>query len=171
MSGAWTGANLIYNRHSLYLTFSDYELTTRTRHALFYDNYFTCSECHIDLAVFNGDILLAGHVETAEMRNEAYKRVMAESGYRRLFKEISIDPIRTNIMKDSWITAKICSQIIADAEINPKAFKVVTSDQIVYLMGDVMPAEANWVVSIARNTSGVKRVVKLLKYFHLSDKN
>jgi osmotically-inducible protein OsmY len=170
ISGIWTGASLIYDRHNVYHSFSDYELYTIAHHALYQDNYFKCAECHIDLTVFNGDLLLAGHVETAEMRDEAYKRVMAHPDYRRLFKKISIEPIRTHITRDTWITGKIRSQVIADSEINPRAFKVVTSDQIVYLMGDVMPDQAEWVVSIARHTSGVKRVVKLFKYYHLSDK-
>ena len=72
-------------------------------------------------------------------------------------------------MKDSLITAKIRSQIVADSEINPRAFKVVTSDGVVYLMGDVIPTQADWVVEIARNTAGVLTVVKLFKYYQLSD--
>lgn len=170
LSGVWTGANLFYDRHTIYDSLSDYDLNTRALHALHQNEPFDCPECHIDLAVFNGDILLAGHVETEALREEAYSRVSKVSGYRRLFKRISIDPFRTDLMKDTWITAKIRSQIIADSEINPKSFKVVTSDQIVYLMGDVIPEQSAWVVDIARRTNGVIRVVKLFKYYNLSDK-
>lgn len=170
ISGIWTGANLFYDRHNVYNSLSDYDLYRIAHHALYHDRYFKCAECHIDLTVFNGDVLLAGHVETAEMRDEAYKRVMAQPDYRRLIKKISIEPIRTHTARDAWITSKIRSQIIADSDINPRAFKVVTSDQIVYLMGDVVPEQAEWVISIARHTSGVKRVVKLFKYYHLKDK-
>lgn len=170
LSGIWTGANLFYDRHNVYNSFNDFEINNTARRALYADDALECPECHIDLAVFNGDILLAGHLENAQMRDEAYRRVMAKPGYRRLFKEISIEPVRTNLRKDSWITAKIRSKIIADSEINPHSFKVVTSDQIVYLMGDVMPDQAEWATSIARETSGVRRVVRLLKYYHLTDK-
>ena len=48
-------------------------------------------------------------------------------------------------------------------------FKVVTSERIVYLMGDVIPAEAARVIYFARTCEGVKRVVKLFKYYNLSD--
>ena len=37
-------------------------------------------------------------------------------------------------------------------------------------MGDVIPKEAAIVIQIARRCPGVKRVVKLLKYYNLSDK-
>lgn len=169
VTGIWTGANFIYDRHTVYNSLSDIDIYRIAHHALYKDKYFKCAECHIDLAVFNGDVLLAGHVETAEMRDEAYRRVMASREYRRLFKYISIQPIRTHIAKDTWITGKIRSRIIADAEINPRSFKVITSDQVVYLMGDVVPDQAEWVVNIARETDGVNKVVRLFKYFHLSD--
>jgi osmotically-inducible protein OsmY len=170
LSGVWTGANLFYDRHNVFHSLSDYELDTRAHRTLFQGDALECTECHIDVAVFNGDILLAGHVETAEIREEAYKRLAAQQGYRHLYNKISIEPFKTNLLKDSWITAKIRSQIIADSEIDPHAFKIVTSDQVVYLMGDVIPNQAKWVVDIASTTAGVKRVVKLLNYYHLMGK-
>ena len=169
ITGIWTGASLFYDRHTAYHSLSDFELNAAANRALNKDDLFDCPECHIDLAVFNGDILLTGHLDTSELREEAYKRMMSVPGARRVFKKISIEPIRTNIMKDSLITAKIRSQIVADSEINPRAFKVVTSDGVVYLMGDVIPTQADWVVDIERNTAGVLTVVKLFKYYQLSD--
>ena len=166
----WTGAGLIYDRHSALHSFNDIELNATTSRALYEDDLFQCPTCHIELAVFNGDVLLAGHVESIEMREEAYKRVeKANLKYRRLFKCINTKPYRTHLTRDSWITAKIRAQIIADSEINPRTFKIVTADQVVYLMGDVMSDQANWVIDIAKKTSGVIRVVKLLKYYHLTD--
>ncbi len=73
-------------------------------------------------------------------------------------------------MEDNWITTKIRSKILADSTIDPNDFKVVTADQIVYLMGDVIPEQAAKVIHIARTCTGVKRVVKLFKYYNLSDK-
>lgn len=166
----WTGAGLIYDRHSALHSFNDIELNATTNRALYEDDLFQCPTCHIELAVFNGDVLLAGHVESVEMREEAYRRVeKAKLNYRRLFKFISTRPYRTHIARDSWITAKIRGQILADSEINPRTFKIVTADQVVYLMGDVMSDQASWVIDIAKKTSGVLRVVKLLKYYHLTD--
>lgn len=166
----WTGAGLVYDRHQVINTLSDYQLFIDTTRALFANDALRCHLCHLDVTVFNGDILVAGHLESEEMRQEAYRRLSQLTGYRRLFKEISVQPIRVNIAKDSWITAKIRSKIVADSEIDPRTFKIITTDQIVYLMGDVMSNQAQWVTDIARNTDGVIRVVKLFKYYHLSDK-
>ena len=131
---------------------------------------FKSKDTVIDLATFNGDILMAGHVPTSALRDEAQTRIARIPGYRRLFNQLSVESATNNAILDSWITAKIRSGILANAEIDPDQFKIVTSDRIVYLMGDVIPAQARKVIYIARKCAGVKRVVKLLKYYNLSDK-
>ena len=42
--------------------------------------------------------------------------------------------------------------------------KVVTENSVVYLMGSVSQKEAEDAVEIARNTSGVTKVVKVFEY-------
>ncbi|STX45086.1 hemolysin, lipoprotein [Legionella donaldsonii] len=170
LGGVWTGATLVYDRHNVYKKLSDYELSAEAHRVLYEDNVFKTEGCAIDLAVFNGDILLAGHVPSLELRETAIKRISALSGYRRLFNQMDISQQPSNTLEDSWITTKVRSQIFADSAIDPNAFKVITSDRIVYLMGDVRPAQAAVVINIARNTAGVERVVKLLKYYNLSGK-
>jgi osmotically-inducible protein OsmY len=53
--------------------------------------------------------------------------------------------------------------------VDPHAFKVLAVDQVVYLMGDMLPDQAQYLINIARNTPNVRHVVKLLKYYHLTD--
>lgn len=170
LSGVWTGATLIYNRHSLYKQADDFQLGAEANRRLYQDVALKCPDCYIDVAVLNGDILIAGHVPSSELRKEAQKRVRLVRGYRRLFNQLSVGHTSPNALQDSWITGKIRAQILADSAINPKHFKVVTSDRIVYLMGDVIPAQAVRVVRIARKTAGVKKVVKLFRYYNLSDR-
>lgn len=170
LSSLWTGAELIYDRHNLYKKVGDYQLSAQAHQALYQDGVFKQDNCSIDLAVFNGDILLAGHVPSLDLRQEAVARISALSGYRRLFNQLDILAQSGNRLEDSWITTKIRSRIFADSSIDPKVFKVITSDRIVYLMGDVRPKQAAQVISIARHTTGVERVVKLFKYYNLSNR-
>ncbi|WP_028389383.1 BON domain-containing protein [Legionella fairfieldensis] len=169
-SELWTGATLIYDRHNVYKKLSDYQLSADIHRLLYNDARFRQEGCAIDVAVFNGDILLAGHVPTLDLRQNAIERISRLTGYRRLFNQLNISKAPGNGLQDSWITAKIRSQIFADSTIDPNVFKVITVDQIVYLMGDVRPQQATKVISLARNTEGVKRVVKLFKYYYLSTK-
>ncbi len=165
-----TGANMIYNRHSLYKTMSDFQLTANASRALYRDTALKCANCFLDVEAFNGDLLVAGHLPSRALRKEAKQRIAELDGYRRVLIHIAIVNQPGNTVEDSWITAKIRSAIIADADIDPKAFKVVTADRIVYLMGDVKPSQAKKVIHIARNTTGVRRVVRMFKYYHLMDK-
>lgn len=161
----WTGATTVYDRHSLYKKFNDYQLSVEINNVLAVDKPFDNKHCVIDIAVFNGDILLAGHVPTTELLDELRLRMSKIHGYRRFFNAITVKQVAANNVQDSWITTKIRSQILADSSIDPKSFKVVTSDRIVYLMGDVLPDEAEKVVKMARQTSGVEKVVKIFRYF------
>lgn len=167
-SELWTGATMVYDRHNVYKKMDDYQLGAEAGHALYDDQLFKQQGCSIDLAVFNGDILLAGHLPTVELRQEAIRRISALKGYRRVINQLDISKLPSSTIEDSWITTKIRSQIFADADIDPRVFKIITSDHIVYLMGDVKPRQALRVIDIARNTEGVERVVKLFKYYHLS---
>ncbi|MBA2710900.1 MAG: BON domain-containing protein [Tatlockia sp.] len=169
ISNLWTGANLVYDRHNVYKKLSDYQLAAKASHALFHDQVLKCDNCSVDLAVFNGDILLAGHVPSLVLRTEAKKRITGLSGSRRFFNQLDLSSKPAKTVDDSWITTKIRSRIFADSEIDPNAFKIITSDSIVYLMGDVKPQQAEKVIDIARTTEGVERVVKLFKYYHLSN--
>ena len=170
LSNAWTGANLIYDRHNLYKKLTDYQLAAIASHAMFHDFVFKRKDCLVDLAVFNGDILLAGHVPSKELRQIAQQRLAELKGYRRIYIQLDISSQPPDNIQDSWITTKIRTLIFADSEINPQAFKVITSDQVVYLMGDVRPQQASKVIALARKTKEVKRVVKIFNYYNLSKK-
>lgn len=163
-SSMWTGASLVYDRHDVYKKLDDYHLYVKVNNALTVDPLFKVPNCALDIAVFNGDILVAGHVPTAEINAELQRRLSNIKGYRRLFNEVRVYNIPANTLQDSWLTAKIRSQIFADSSIDPNAFKVISADGTVYLMGDVRPSEAATVINIARRTTGVLHVVKVLKY-------
>lgn len=170
ISDIWTGVTLVYDRHNIYKQVSDFQLDAAIGRALYKDQTFKGKNCSLDYAILNGDVLLAGYLPNDEFRQELKKRVESVQGARRYFFELSIRGPIDNSLEDNWITAKIRSKIFADSSINPKAFKVVTFDKVVYLMGDVFPDQADRVIYYARSCSGVRRVVKLFKYYTLSDK-
>ena len=160
----WTGANLVYDRHDVYKKLDDYHLYAKVNNALAQGKVFQCSNCVLDVGIFNGDVVIAGHLPTQELMDELQRRLNTIKNYRRLFNEVRLKNIPSNTLQDSWITTKIRSQIFADSSIDPNAFKVVTSDNVVYLMGDVRLQESETVVNIARKTTGVIHVVKVMKY-------
>ncbi len=166
ISSAWTGASMIYDRHDLYKKFNDYQIAAVASRALYHDSLFKRHDVILDVAVLNSDLLIVGHVPNETLREAVTQRIAHEKlGYRRLFNQIAIGNYSDNSIEDSWITTKIRSQIVADADINPNQFKVITVDKVVYLMGEALPEDAIRVINIARQTEGVIRVVKLFKFY------
>lgn len=165
MGGVWTGASLVYDRHNVYKKVNDYHILANVTRALYSDKKLKTNGCALDITVFNGDVLVAGHVPNEYLLQELQARLQSVQGYRRMFNKVGLQQGSGNTLQDSWITAKIRSQIFADDSIDPKAFKIITADTVVYIMGDVQIKQAEKVINITRRTSGVSRVVKMLKYY------
>lgn len=167
-SNIMTGASLVYDRHQWYRRWDDFQLTANVKQILFDEPSIKCATCSVEYTVFNHDILLVGHVPSQAVRRKVSELMRVLHNKRHLYNELVVTKERGDFFTDTWITTKICSQMLSDANINPKQFKVVTSDGVVYLMGDVIPEQAEIAVMYARQWSEVRRVVKLFQYYHLS---
>ena len=163
MSQLWTGASLIYDRHTMYKTMHDYRLASKVQHIL---NQHANIRCKIDVAVFNQDILLAGYLPNEAML-QTFVTKISQLPYRSLFNYLSISDKCPNSLQDSWITTKIKAYIIADAEINPKQFKIITVDNKIFIMGDVEAKQAKKVLNIVRHLQRSYQMVNLMKYYEL----
>ena len=116
----------------------------------------------------NGIVLLVGQVPNQEMKNEAQITVEAIAGIRKIHNQLRIGSNIgiTTQTHDSWLTSKVKAQLLAAKDISSNNIKVVTENAEVYLMGLVSQDEANRAVDIARNVSGVDRVVKVFEYIN-----
>lgn len=170
MGGIWTGANIVYDRHSVYKKINNYHLFIRVTNALYPDNALKAPGCYLDVTVFNGDVLVVGHLPTPELMQLERQRISLVRGHRRLYNEvIQSDELSSNV-QDSWITAKIRSYIFSNDSIDPNSIKILTSDGIVYLMGEVKPDQGKEIIQIARTVSGVRKVVTLMRYYTYQSK-
>jgi len=123
-------------------------------------------DLHLNVASYNGVVLLVGQVPTAAVRDEVGAIAKATDRVRSVNNELAVGPntqysVRSN---DSFITGKVKTRLFDEGKIAPNAVKVVTEDSVVYLMGMVSRAEGAKAGEIAATTSGVARVVKLFEY-------
>lgn len=168
VSTVFTGANIAYDRYHFYKKMNDVQLSAAVHHLLFAnDKTFKCYHCSVNILVFNRDILIAGHVPNSALRDEAQRRISSISGYRRFFNQLNIENRHEYLVEDSWITTQIRSEVFLNSKIDPTSFKIMTADQVVYLLGDIFPKQASKIVQIARETQGVDKVVTLFKYYYL----
>lgn len=144
---------------------------TKTMNAIvnrLHKNRILRDECHIDVTVFNNVVLLTGQAPKQEWREQAEELVKSVDGNARVYNQITIQGPTSSLTRtsDSWITAKIKSQMLAseDLKTNSSSIKVVTENGVVYLMGIVTRQQADIAVDIARQVSGVQKVIKIFQY-------
>lgn len=157
---------LVYERRAIQADITNHQLQLKANHALF-DHYHHLKLANISITAYNKDLVVTGQVPKVEDKQLVSKILQKIKGARRVFNELTIG---ANVglaqsMKDSWITSKIRARMIAANDINPRAFKIITEMGVVYILGDVKKAQARIVVDIARNTTGVKKVIRILKYY------
>jgi osmotically-inducible protein OsmY len=122
-------------------------------------------DAHLIVVSYNGYVLLAGQVNDEPLKAGATEVARKVKGVRRIYNELEIGPPTSAIQrsKDTWITGRIKTELVADSNIEGTRIKVVTENGVVYLMGIVSPPEADLVSGVAANVTGVSRVVRLFE--------
>ncbi|MBO9516017.1 MAG: BON domain-containing protein [Variovorax sp.] len=120
---------------------------------------------NVTVTSFNRQVLLTGTVGSeADKRNveEAIRRV---DSVRGVVNEVVVGPASTfpDRSNDTFITGKVKASLLDQNDIFANSFKVVTERGVVYLMGIATRAETDRATDVARNTSGVQKVVRLVE--------
>ncbi len=123
-------------------------------------------QVHVNVASYNGSVLLTGETATADIRQKVVEHVQKIQHVRKIYNETIVGPNADHQSRrqDAWITTKVKTGLIAAKEINGMYFKVVTESQIVYLMGIVSKEEGKIAATVAQKVRGVKQVVKIFEY-------
>jgi len=121
---------------------------------------------HIEVTCFNQVVLLTGEATNASVRQEAEDIVRSVPETKRIYNQITIKGPASSLTQasDSWITAKIKTEMLATKDLKSGTIKVVTENGTVYLMGTVNRDQADVAVDIARQVQGVQRVMKIFQY-------
>lgn len=121
---------------------------------------------NVSTTSYNAIVLLTGTAPTQDAKREIERLVRAVERVRGINSELAVGPAtplsaRAN---DGFITTKIKTNFIDANKFFPSHVKVVTEAGIAYLLGLVKRQEAKDAIDIARNTSGVAKVVTLFEY-------
>lgn len=121
---------------------------------------------NLHIISMNGTVLVIGQAPNSYLRDLAIKTIQDVANIVTIHNQIRIGSTTaiTTRSNDIWLTSKVKSALLANSEVNAKDVKVVTENSEVFLLGLVTKAEANIVVEITRNISGVSRVFKAFEY-------
>lgn len=128
-------------------------------------------DSNIKATVSENRVLLTGATKDSDNAKKAYNIAWKIDGVEEVIDEINLEEPRKNsvgffvdefnqAMIDSFITAKIRVKILADRKIFSANYHVITSNQVVYLIGLAQnDLELKQVFKRVAKTYGVKKVV------------
>jgi osmotically-inducible protein OsmY len=121
---------------------------------------------NLHVVSMNGTVLIVGQAPNSYLRELAIKTVQGVSDIVSIHNQIRIGSITavTTQSNDIWLTSKVKSALLAAEDVHAKDIKVITENSEVFLLGLVTKEEAEIVVEITRNISGVSQVFKAFEY-------
>ncbi len=126
----------------------------------------TGKDVHINVNSFNRQVLLTGEVKDEAMKAAVEREVKAIENVASVVNELQVagPASYTSRSNDALITTKVKASLVDMKTISATSFKVITERGIVYMMGRVTEREGQVAADVARNVSGVAKVVKVFEY-------
>jgi len=115
---------------------------------------------------YNKRVLLTGQVPDAQAKSEAGRHAQQVFGVVEVYNELEIGPrlSLTAQAADAALTARVKAAFVEQQALTHNTVKVVTENNVVYLMGLVTRREAPAYSTVASRVGGVRRVVTLFEY-------
>ena len=120
---------------------------------------------HVNLNSYNRQVLLTGEVPSAQDKQLVEQIVSKVENVRAIVNELGVmgNATLTQRASDVLVAGRVKAGLIDAKDLFSNAFKVVTERGTTYLMGRVTQREANRATDIARSTTGVQKVVRVLE--------
>jgi len=121
---------------------------------------------HVNSTSYNRRVLLTGEVPNEDTKKKVEEQVRRIENVREVTNELQVAGASSMASRgnDALVTSNVKARMVNNGKFSPNHVKVLTEQNVVYLMGLMTQAEADAAVEIARTTSGVARVVKVFEY-------
>lgn len=169
-AGGAAGTSIARDKRTLTTMADDQNITYQIEKQLVADPDIH-NNAHIAVATYNGVVLLVGQAPSSDLRDRAVQYAQAQPKVKRIFNEITIGKPTSLVQRsqDALITSNVKARMVATTNLEASRLKVVTEDGVVYIMGLTTRRQADIAAIVARNSSGVRKVVKLIEYADVPD--
>jgi osmotically-inducible protein OsmY len=116
----------------------------------------------ITSTVYWGRVLLTGSSPSQQQKSQAEQAVGQIPGVRAVYNEIVVGPpqVSWESAQDGWITTRVKSDLVFDADVRSGNYLIETDHRSVYLIGTARSqVELERATELARYVPGVQRVV------------
>lgn len=123
-------------------------------------------KARINVTSYNRQVLLTGEVGNETDKQTLGRLVESVDNVRAVVNEAVVAPFTATLSQrsgDTFITGKVRASLMDAKDLQASAFKVVTENKVVYLMGIVTPREAKRAAEIARGVNDVTKVVRVFE--------
>jgi osmotically-inducible protein OsmY len=162
--GAAVGTTVVAtDRRDVGVQLEDSKIESRVNRALL-DN-IPEGQMNIDVSCYDGKVLLAGQVRTAEQRSLAESVASKVERVREVINEIAVGQLATlgDRTDDTLLAGRVKTALLGADGVPTGVVKTEVDQSVVYLMGKVTAAEGDAAAKAASRVSGVRRVVKLFE--------
>lgn len=123
-------------------------------------------QARVSVSVFNRKVLLTGEAENTTVKQQIEQYVRGLPNTREVIDEIEIvsSPSFATQSQDAFITSKVKTMLVTAEGVPSNSIKIVTEKGVVYMLGVVTPPEGERATDVARNASGVVKVVRAFDY-------
>lgn len=124
-------------------------------------------DARVDATAHNGIVLLTGQVPNEAMRQQAADIANKLRKVRKVHNELTVSKNISLMARssDSWLSTKVKSRLSLNDKLDASRIKVITENGVVYLMGLVSKTESDIAASVAAETTGVQKVVRVFEYY------
>ena len=126
-------------------------------------------EPNISVVSYNRHILLLGQVATEGEKAFVDQVARSEQSAQQVYNYIEVDPqARTfgKVSADTWSTTKVRTTLLGIQGVYPGRVKIVTYNDVTYVMGILTPTEQAAVTEKVSTTAGVQKVVTLYQNYN-----
>ena len=164
-AGAVAGTAMVAeDRRSAGTMLDDQNIEMKVANAIS-NKYGNNDQVQVNNVSYNRYVLLVGEAPTEEIKKDIGVLALGTENVRNVQNEIVVGPPASLSQRsnDSLTTTKVKGRLVSENKVQVNYIKVVTRNDVVYLMGIVTPKEADAATEIARTTGGVQKVVRVFE--------
>ena len=166
VGGVAATAVVVDDRRTTGIYFEDQNIEMKAAKAI-RDKYEKDERVRVAVTSFNRYVLVTGQAPTAEIKADIGVIVLGTENVRNVQNEVTVGSVPSAGQRstDGYTTSKVKTKLVTDGKdkVSANHVKVVTEDNVVYLMGLVDRKEADAATEIARTTGGVTKVVRVFE--------
>jgi osmotically-inducible protein OsmY len=126
---------------------------------------------HVNVASYNRQVLLTGEVPSEQDKVLAEQVVGRVENVQKIINELAVMGNSSLIQRssDSLVTGRVKASFVDAKDLYANSFKIVTERGVTHMMGRVTQREADRATEIARQTTGVQKVVRIFEIISEGD--